>query len=147
MTGARRQAISAILALAAALNCWPMTAAAQTKPKPAPQEPAKPAPEAPPAPYEADLLRLSEIMGALAFLRDLCNDNDGTEWHKQMAALLEAEGVTAIRRARLAGAYNKGFRGFELTYRACTPHAREVIDRYLEEGRTLARNTASRFGG
>lgn len=126
--------------------CLPALSQAQTKGKPATQEPAKPTPEPPAAPYEADLLRLAEIMGSLAFLRDLCGDNDGAEWHKQMAVLLEAEGATALRRARLAGAYNKGFRGFELTYRACTPHAREVIDRYLEEGRTLARNTASRFG-
>ena len=150
--GAHLITIALAAALAAMVAATPGPAFAQSRPKPAAQEPAKPdtaksAPEAPAAPYEDDLLRLAEIMGALAFLRDLCGDNDGAEWHKQMAALLEAEGVTPLRRARLAGAYNKGFRGFELTYRACTQHARDVINLYLEEGRTLARNTATRFGG
>lgn len=109
--------------------------------------PSAPAPEPPAAPYEDDLLRLAEIMGALAFLRDLCGKTDATQWHQQMAQLLEAEGTSKGRRARLAGAYNRGFRGFETSYRSCTANAELAIERYLEEGRTIARNTASRYSG
>ncbi len=121
----------------------PANAQGTAKPPAASAEPDEP----PPAPYEGELLRLSEIMGALAYLRDLCSKRDGTEWHKQMAALLEAEGTTKARRARLAGAYNRGFRGFENTYRTCTENAELVIQRYLDEGRKIARDAASRFGG
>jgi uncharacterized protein (TIGR02301 family) len=121
----------------------PASAQGKAKPPAAAAEPVEP----PPAPYEAELLRLSEIMGALAYLRDLCGKRDATEWHKQMASLLEAEGTTKARRARLAGAYNRGFRGFENTYRTCTENAELVIQRYLEEGRKIARDAASRFGG
>jgi hypothetical protein len=31
----------------------------------------------PPAPYDQDLQRLSEILGALHFLRGICNSNEG----------------------------------------------------------------------
>jgi len=119
---------------------------------PAPATPAKPAepppaPEPPPPPYEKELLRLSEIVGSLAFLRALCASPDAAEWPKRMQALLESEGTTPGRRERLAGAYNRGYRGYALTYRTCTPSATEATNRYLKEGETLSRNLAGRFGG
>lgn len=105
------------------------------------------APEAPAPPYERDILRLSEVMGALAFLRGLCGAGDAPQWHAQMTALLDAEATTPARRERLAGSYNRGYRGFALTYRSCTPSARAAIERYLAEGASLASTIAGRFGG
>ena len=112
-----------------------------------PPEPPPPATEPPPPPYEKELLRLSEIVGALAFLRTLCAAPDAKEWPTRMQALLETEGTTPGRRERLAGAYNRGYRGYALTYRTCTPSATEASARYLKEGETLSRNLASRYGG
>jgi uncharacterized protein (TIGR02301 family) len=113
-----------------------------------PDAAAPPAPAEPPPPsYEAELLRLSEIVGALAFLRSLCQTPDAAEWPRRMQALLSAEGTTAGRRERLAGAYNRGYRGFSLTYRTCTDSAAEATARYLQEGDTLSRNLANRYGG
>jgi uncharacterized protein (TIGR02301 family) len=112
-----------------------------------PPEPPPPAPEPPPPPYEKDLLRLSEIVGALAFLRSLCAAPDSNEWQARMQALLETEGNTPSRRERLAGAYNRGYRGYALTYRTCTPSATEASARYLKEGETLSRSLAGRYGG
>lgn len=119
-------------------------------PAPAPAQPAPPPPpqpEPPPAPYEKELLRLAEVMGSLAFLRTLCSASDAAEWPRRMQALIEAEGTTAARKERLAGAYNRGYRGFSLTYRVCTPSAAEATVRYLKEGETLSRGIAGRFGG
>ena len=82
-----------------------------------------------------------------AYLRDLCGMADGDKWRGRMSALLEAEAPTPARKERLAGAYNKGFTGYEATYRACTPNAELVIQRYLDEGQRIARDVASRFGG
>ena len=48
---------------------------------------------------------------------------------------------------RLAGAYNRGYRGFAITYRICTASAAEATERYLKEGETLSRGIAGRFGG
>ena len=120
-----------------------------TTPSPAPQ-PAAPqpgGPEPPPPPYEPQLLRLSEIMGALSYLRDLCGDRDGDSWRNRMRGLLDAEAQTANRRERLAGAYNRGFRGYEIQYRTCTPNAQLIIHRFLDEGERLARDVTGRFGG
>ncbi|HJW78525.1 MAG TPA: TIGR02301 family protein, partial [Beijerinckiaceae bacterium] len=54
---------------------------------------------------------------------------------------------TAGRKERLAGAYNRGYRGFAITFRICTASAAEATERYLKEGETLSRGIAGRFGG
>jgi uncharacterized protein (TIGR02301 family) len=110
-------------------------------------QPAAPVVEPPPAPYEKELLRLAEIIGSLAFLRSLCSTPDAPEWPQRMQALLDAEGTTPGRRERLAGAYNKGYRAFSLTYRVCTPSANEATVRYVQEGDQLSRNITGRYGG
>lgn len=119
------------------------------RPAPAPAAPAEPPPppEAPAPPYEKELLRLAEILGALTFLRGLCSERDAAEWRKRMEAILEAEGTSPGRKERLAGAYNRGYRGFALTYRACTPNAHAAVARYVREGETLSRTLAGRYGG
>jgi uncharacterized protein (TIGR02301 family) len=141
------------VALAAVLVAGPVVAqqgrGAPPAGRAAPAKPAEPPPppEPPAPPYEKDLLRLSEIVGSLAFLRSLCASTDAAEWPKRMQALLETEGTTPGRRERLAGAYNRGYRGFALTYRACTASATEASARYIKEGETLSRNLAGRYGG
>ena len=134
----------ATLALMASL------AQAQAQQRAAPPRAPEPAPAPrvePPPPYEPQLLRLAEIMGALAWLRDLCGQKDGDAWRARMTSLIDAEATTEARKERLAGAWNRGFRGFEATYRACTPNAELVISRYLDEGQRIARDVANRFGG
>ena len=115
--------------------------------KPAEPAPPAPAPDLPPPPYEKELLRLAEILGSLAFLRGLCTATDAPEWPRRMQTLVDAEGVTPARKERLAGAYNRGYRAFALTYRICTPSAHEATTRYLAEGETLSRTLAGRYGG
>jgi uncharacterized protein (TIGR02301 family) len=121
-------------------------------PNSAPAPPGQPAPAPPPAaerppPYEPQLLRLAEMTGALAYLRNLCGAGDGEKFRAKMAELLEAEGVSEARRDLLAGAYNRGFRDYQTTYRICTPAATAVIDHYLSETARLAAEVAGRYGG
>lgn len=104
-------------------------------------------PEPPPPPYEPQLLRLSEIIGALAFLRPLCAGKDEQEWRVRMTELIEAEASTQPRKERLAGAFNRGFREYGQVYRRCTPSAELAIDRFLAEAGSLTRELASRYGG
>jgi uncharacterized protein (TIGR02301 family) len=101
-------------------------------------------PPGPPPIYEKELLRLSEVIGALAFLRELCDASDAAQWPERMQALLDSEGPA--RAERLAGAYNRGYGAFALTYRVCTPSAELAIARYLDEGDRLSRLIASRYG-
>jgi uncharacterized protein (TIGR02301 family) len=106
-----------------------------------------PAPEPPPPPYEPQLLRLSEIMGALAYLRDLCGARDADTYRAKMSALLAVEATSDARKERLAGAFNHGFQGYALTYRTCTPAARVVIARFLDEATRVSKDLANRYGG
>jgi uncharacterized protein (TIGR02301 family) len=105
-----------------------------------------PGAEAPPPPYETQLMRLSEIMGALVFLRDLCGDKDAEDWREKMSALLDAEAPSGPRRDKYVAAFNRGFRGYELTYRACTANARAATTRYLDEAAKISRDVTYRFG-
>jgi uncharacterized protein (TIGR02301 family) len=104
-------------------------------------------PDEPLALYEPAMLRLAETLGALAFLRDLCGAGDGAQWRERMQALLESEGAAESRRARLAGAFNRGFQDYAMVYRFCTPAAELALTRRLAEGRKLTRDLAARWGG
>ncbi len=98
-----------------------------------------------PAPYDGDLQRLAEILGALHYLRGICGANDGQRWRNEMQALLDAEAPNGERRTRLQVRFNRGYRGFQQTYRTCTPAADVVIRRYLDEGAKIAREIAGRY--
>ncbi len=100
----------------------------------------------PPAPiYEEKLLRLSEILGSLSFLRDLCGESDGFAWRAEMNALISAEEPPPQRRAKLIARFNHGFETYNAVYRHCTPSARLAITRYLGEGEALASDVRGRY--
>ena len=87
------------------------------------------------------------MLGTLTYLRSLCGKGDAAEWRKRMTILLDAEAKGESRRDRLAGAYNRGFRGYQATYHTCTPSADLVINRFLAESDRLARDLTARFSG
>jgi len=94
------------------------------------------------APFDGSLARLAEILGALHYLRSLCGANEGQKWRNEMQALVDAETPHGERRARLIASFN---RGYQQTYRTCTPAADLVIRRYLEEGSKIAREVTARY--
>lgn len=89
-------------------------------------------------PYDDRLLRLSEILGAVHYLRELCGNNDGQLWRERMRDIMEGEGSSALRRAKLTRSFNNGYRSYSRTYQSCTPSAQTAIDRFLTEGTQLA---------
>jgi uncharacterized protein (TIGR02301 family) len=127
-------------------------AAQQPRPRaatpPAPQAvPVAPAPEPPPAAYEPELLRLAEVMGALAYLTPLCKPAQrDADWLARMQLLLDAEGTTLGRKERLAGAYNRGYLGYQPMHRTCTDRSRAALDDLLAQGGRLARDLATKYG-
>ena len=86
-------------------------------------------------------------MGTLTYMQDLCDTGEGARWRAKMTELLAAEGITDLRRNRLAGAFNRGLRGYAVTYGRCTPAASVVIARALEEAARITHDLAARFGG
>lgn len=101
--------------------------------------------EPPPPIYEEQLLRLSEILGALSFLRGLCGEPDAAAWREEMSALLAAEQPGPQRRGRLIGRFNHGYETFNAVYRSCTPSANLAISRYIAEGQALSADVRSRY--
>jgi uncharacterized protein (TIGR02301 family) len=98
-----------------------------------------------PAPFDADLQRLAEVLGALHYLRGICGTNEGAKWRNEMQALIDAETPTGDRRARMIAGFNRGYNGFQQTYRTCTPAATVAIRRYIEEGSKISRDLTARY--
>ena len=111
-------------------------AAAQDKPLPVQDKP---------LPYDRDLERLSEILGALHFLRGVCNSGEGEKWRSEAKALIDAEAPSGNHREQMVASFNRGYSGFEQTYRICTPAADIVIRRYMEEGAKIARDITAHY--
>ena len=99
-----------------------------------------------PAPFDNDLERLAEILGALHYLRAVCKSDEGQKWRDQMQALIDAEAPGGERRRKIVASFNRGYRGFQQTYRTCTPAADLAIRRYLDEGAKIARDITARYG-
>jgi uncharacterized protein (TIGR02301 family) len=98
-----------------------------------------------PAPFDKDLQRLAEILGELHYLREICGANEGAKWRNEMQSLIDAETPNGERRRKIVAAFNRGYRGFQQTYRTCTPAADVAIRRYLEEGAKISRDITARY--
>ena len=98
-----------------------------------------------PAPFDTDLQRLGEILGALHYLRAVCGANEGSKWRNEMQALIDAEAPSGERRRKIVASFNRGYRGFQQTYHSCTPAADLAIRRYLDEGAKIAREITARY--
>ena len=97
------------------------------------------------APFDGDLQRLAEILGALHYLRGICGSNEGPKWRNEMQALIDAETPSGERRSRMIAAFNRGYNGFQQTYRTCTPAALVAIRRYVDEGSKISRDLTARY--
>jgi uncharacterized protein (TIGR02301 family) len=125
----------------------------QQRPRPGPPAPRSPklepqTPEAAPSaptPYDPDLQRLAEILGALHFLRGICGSNEGQKWRDEAQNLIETEAPSGPRHDQMVQAFNRGYAGFQQSYRTCTPAANVAIHRYLQQGAQIARDITARY--
>jgi uncharacterized protein (TIGR02301 family) len=125
-----RERVKKLLTLCSILLCLAVPAHAQTET---------------PAPFDGELQRLAEVLGALHYLRAVCGPNEGQKWRNEMQALIDAEAPSGERRRKIVASFNRGYRGFQQTYRTCTPAADIAIRRYLEEGAKIAREITARY--
>ncbi|HEV7317059.1 MAG TPA: TIGR02301 family protein [Ensifer sp.] len=127
-------------------------AAAQKTPtkEPAKVETTAPAPvavEEKSTPYDQRLIRLSEILGSVHYLRNLCIKEPEDVWRRSMQELIDKETANEVkRRERMTAAFNRGYRTFASVYTACTGPAIVAEQRYRAEGATLASEIVARFG-
>src|SRR3978361_2307836 len=97
------------------------------------------------APFDADLQRMAEILGTLHYLRGICGTNEGGKWRNEMQALVDAETPSGDRRACMIAGFNRGYNGFQQTYRTCTPAASIAIRRYIEGSSGMSRDLTARY--
>jgi uncharacterized protein (TIGR02301 family) len=142
--------VRALIVFALAICIASRAAQPQTPAAPQPQPKAQSRPATPPtptltAPYDHDLQRLSEILGALHFLRAICGSNEGQKWREEAQALIDAETPNGQRHDQMVASFNRGYRAFQQSYRTCTPAADFAIRRYLDEGAKIAREITARY--
>ena len=121
-------------------------ARATPTPQAAPPAPPPPPDANAPPPYEPQLTRLAEILGALHHLRTVCRAPDANVWRDRLASLIEADSAPPDRRDRLAGAFNASFRTWARSYRTCTPAAEHASRLFLDETAKIATEVRARFG-
>lgn len=115
--------------------------------QPAADTPAEATVEEKPAPYDERLERLSEILGAVHYLRNLCAGSPEDGWRASMQKLIALEAAGEPKRQeKLTAAFNRGYRSFAAIYTACTQPAVVAEERYRAEGATLATEITARFG-
>ncbi len=140
--------VTAAILIATALATVPAEARKKRPPKPPPPTGAQAETAAAPEPqaYRPQITRLAEILGALTSLDELCAKGQGNDWRASMKALMEAQARTDVEKDLLAGAFNRSYRGYRMSYRACTPNARAAIVRFLAEGQRIAHDVVDRYG-
>jgi uncharacterized protein (TIGR02301 family) len=84
-------------------------------------------------------------LGALHFLRGICDSSEGQKWRTEAQALIDAEAPAGDRHDQMVASFNRGYRGFQQSYRTCTASADVVVRRYLEEGARIARDITARY--
>jgi uncharacterized protein (TIGR02301 family) len=96
-------------------------------------------------PYQAEMERLSEILGSLYFLNPLCKPGASSDWRGEMADLISLDEPDDDRRQRLTGAFNTGYEAYARLYRVCTVSAEQAMSRLLVEAEKTARDIHSRY--
>ena len=96
-------------------------------------------------PYQAEMERLSEILGSLYFLNPLCKPDTRSDWRSEMADLIALDEPDDDRRQRLSGAFNSGYEAYARLYRVCTVSAEQAMSRLLVEAEKTARDIHSRY--
>lgn len=96
-------------------------------------------------PYQAEMERLSEILGSLYFLNPLCKPATGSDWRREMADLIALDEPDDDRKQRLTGAFNSGYEAYARLYRVCTVSAEQAMSRLLVEAEKTARDIHSRY--
>jgi len=96
---------------------------------------------------DRDLVRLSEILGAVHHLREVCNANEGQLWRLKMQELIRLEQPDENLKELMVARFNRTYHQHRLAYSRCTGLARTDIARFLDEGAALTEMLAAKSQG
>lgn len=110
-----------------------------------------------PLPAKADaiqsgLTRLSEILGSIHHLRDVCGANDGPLWRNKMIDMINIANLDQNKRQAMISHFNDAYYDARTRYPMCTRDAARRANTLFDEAHQLAarlandrRNAASLF--
>ncbi|MGV8998316.1 MAG: TIGR02301 family protein [Parvibaculaceae bacterium] len=110
-----------------------------------------------PAPARADTLddgltRLSQILGTIHHLRDICGANDGPLWRNKMIDMINAANLDPEKRQVLIAQFNDAYYDAQADFPNCSDEAAKRANRLFDEAERLAsglsdqrKNAASLF--
>ncbi len=98
-------------------------------------------------PIVADgLTRLAGTLGAVHYLRTLCQPGTGQQWRDKMLEMLSTGDLNQKRKDKLISAFNTGYSRQQTAHSACTQAAATLGNTYAQQGAADARAIARRLG-
>ena len=95
---------------------------------------------------EDGLSRLAGTLGAVHYLRTLCQPAEGQLWRNKMLDLLSSGDLDQSSRNNLIGAFNAGYARQQSAHSQCTAAAANLGNTYVRQGAQQARQLAQRIG-
>jgi uncharacterized protein (TIGR02301 family) len=92
--------------------------------------------------YQSRLLRLSEILGALHFVRAQCEPAEDVRWRDRMQELIRLERPSTEQRNAMVVKFNDGYGDAKSRFSVCTDAARVYAANIAGEGETISRTLA-----
>lgn len=99
--------------------------------------------KSPAASYEADLVRMSELLGSIHHLRSICTLNEGSMWRGKMIDMLGTLEGSKSQRDMLISHFNDYYFRAERRFPICTSVAAREANKLFREAETLARRLSS----
>lgn len=98
------------------------------------------------------LTRLSEILGTIHHLRDICGANDGPLWRNKMIDMINAAKLEPEKRQQMISHFNDAYYDARTGFPKCSGEAAKQANLLFDEAETLAtqlsgprKNAASLF--
>lgn len=86
----------------------------------------------------AGLMRLSEILGSVHHLREVCGANEGALWRNKMIDMLNVADLDAAARQAMISHFNDAYHGAQRSFPACSASAAAKANALFDEARRLA---------
>lgn len=85
------------------------------------------------------LMRLSELLGELHYVRSLCDPQNPSFWRDRMNEMIRLEKPPIQQRNDMIGQFNTGYNEAKAQFTTCTDQARSLSEAAAREGEGLAR--------
>lgn len=89
---------------------------------------------------QRDLVRLSEILGSLHYLRGNCVRSERNEWQRSFERLLVLQNPSAALKKNMNGAFNNAYNYYHRNYPTCDPVAARVARDLARDGERLSKS-------